>query len=119
MKIDRYNSNGRFHEAVVHNGTLYLSGQVASGGGTVAEQAKACLEGLGRTLEKYGSDKSMILSATVYLADMSTFAEFNTVWDTWFEDGTQPVRTCIGAQLAAPQYALEITLIAAVKTQVP
>lgn len=119
MEITRYNSNCRFHEAVVHNGTLYLSGQVACGGGTVAEQGKACLDNLGRTLEKYGSDKSLILSATVYLADMSGFAEFNAVWDAWFENGTQPVRTCIGAQLAAPRYALEITLIAGVKSNLP
>lgn len=119
MDIQRYNSNGRYHEAVVHNGTVYLSGQVAPDGGTVTEQAKACLENLGRTLAKYGSDKHLILSATVYLADMSSFAEFNAVWDTWFEAGTQPVRTCVGAQLADPRYALEITLVAAVKNQTP
>ena len=115
MNVKRYNSNGRFHEAVVHNGTLYLSGQVACGGGTAAEQAADCLDHLGKTLEKYGSDKRRILSATVYLADMSDFAAFNAVWEAWFEKGTEPVRTCVGAQLASPQYALEITLIAAVK----
>ncbi len=118
MDISRYNNNGRFHEAVVYNGTLYLSGQVASGGGTIAEQAKECLDNLGKTLEKYGSNKSLILSATVYLTDMNGFAEFNSVWDTWFENGTQPVRTCVGAQLAASKYALEITLIAALKNEV-
>ena len=48
---------------------------------------------------------------------MSTFAEFNAVWDDWFEEGTQPVRTCVGAQLAAPKYTLEITLVAAMKNQ--
>lgn len=115
MKIQRYNSNGRYHEAVVHNGTLYLSGQVAPDGGTVTEQARGCLENLGKTLAKYGSDKSLILSATVYLADMGSFAEFNAVWDAWFEAGTQPVRTCVGAQLAGAGYALEITLIAAIR----
>lgn len=117
MRIHRYNSNGRFHEAVAYHGTLYLSGQVANEGGTVSEQARACLDNLEKTLETYGSDKRSILSATVYLPDMSTFADFNAVWDDWFEEGTQPVRTCVGAQLAAPQYALEITLIAAVKDE--
>ena len=119
MRIDRYNSNGRFHEAVTYHGTLYLSGQVANGGGTVTEQAWECLDNLAKTLETYGSDKRSILSATVYLADRSTFAEFNAVWDDWFEEGAQPVRTCVGAQLAAPRYALEITLIAAVKNEAP
>ena len=118
MNIYRYNNHGRFHEAVAHNGTLYLSGQVANGGGTVAEQARECLDNLAKTLETYGSDKSSILSATVYLADMNGFAEFTSVWDTWFENGTQPVRTCVGAQLVAPKYALEITLIATVKNEV-
>lgn len=117
MSIDRYNSNGRFHEAVAYHGTLYLSGQVANGGGTVAEQARECLDNLAKTLEAYGSDKRSILSATVYLPDMSTFAEFNAVWDDWFEEGTQPVRTCVGALLAAPKYALEITLVAAMKNE--
>ena len=113
MTVFRYNSNGRFHEAVEHNGVLYLSGQIAPSGGSVSEQAKECLDNLEKTLLKYGSDKRHILSATVYLADMSGFADFNSVWDTWFEEGTQPVRTCVGAPLAGPQYALEITLIAA------
>lgn len=117
MRIERYNSNGRFHEAVAYRGTLYLSGQVAKGGGTVAEQTRECLDNLEKTLEAYGSDKRSILSATVYLPDMSTFSEFNAVWDSWFEEGTQPVRTCVGAQLAAPKYALEITLIAAIKDE--
>lgn len=114
MKLERYNSNGRFHEAVIHNGVIYLSGQVANSGETVAEQAKVCLDNLEKTLEKYGSDKKHIISANVYLADVATFDEFNGVWDNWFEEGTQPVRTCLGATLAAPQYKLEITLIAAV-----
>ena len=114
MKIERYNSNGRFHEAVIAGETLYLSGKVATGE-TVAEQAAKTLDNLKETLEKYGSDKEHILSATVYLADISTFAEFNSVWDNWFAEGTQPVRTCVEAKLAGPQYLLEITLIAAVK----
>lgn len=115
MCIKRYNCNGRFHEAVEYNGTLYLSGQVATKSESVTDQAKECLENLAKTLEKYGSDKEHILSATVYLADVAYFNEFNSVWDNWFEQGTQPIRTCIGAPLAGPQYKLEITLIAAVK----
>lgn len=114
MDIIRHNCNGRFHEAVAYNGTLYLSGQVASGS-TVTEQAENCLNQLEATLRKYGSGKEQILSATVFLADMKDFAAFNSVWDKWFENGSQPVRTCIGAQLAAPQYAVEITLVATVR----
>ncbi len=115
MTIKRYNCNGRFHEAVEYNGVLYLSGQVGENGGSIATQAKDCLEGLKKTLEKYNSDMEHVLSATVYLADMRSFKEFNSVWDAWFKEGTQPVRTCVEARLAGRQYDLEITLIAAVK----
>ena len=115
MTIKRYNCNGRFHEAVEHNGVLYLSGQVGENGGSIAVQAKDCLEGLKKTLEKYNSDMEHVLSATVYLADIRDFKEFNSVWDSWFKEGTQPVRTCVEAKLAGPRYGLEITLVAAVK----
>ena len=115
MTLKRYNCNGRFHEAVEYNGVLYLSGQVGENGGSIATQAKDCLEGLKKTLEKYNSDMEHVLSATVYLADMRSFKEFNSVWDAWFKEGTQPVRTCVEARLAGPQYGLEITLVAAVK----
>ena len=115
MTLKRYNCNGRFHEAVEYNGVLYLSGQVGENGGSIATQAKDCLEGLKKTLEKYNSDMEHVLSATVYLADMRNFKEFNSVWDAWFKEGTQPVRTCVEARLAGPQYGLEITLVAAVK----
>jgi len=115
LTIKRYNCNGRFHEAVEHNGVLYLSGQVGENGGSIAVQAKDCLEGLKKTLEKYNSDMEHVLSATVYLSDMRNFKEFNSVWDAWFKEGTQPVRTCVEARLAGPQYGLEIALVAAVK----
>lgn len=114
MRINRLNCNGRFHEAVIYNGILYLSGTVDDTDNTVAEQTKACLNKLADTLEAYGSSKERILSATVYLANMNSFEEFNAAWEAWFKDGTQPVRTCVSAQLAAPQYKIEITLIAAV-----
>lgn len=115
MKLERYNSNGRFHEAVIHNGTIYLSGQISDEGETVAQQTLSCLEILEGKLEKYGSDKKHIISASVYLPDMGTFDEFNGVWDNWFEEGSQPVRTCVGAALSDTKFKVEITLIAAVK----
>lgn len=114
MQIQRYNSNGRFHEAVEHNGVLYLSGQVAPSGGSVKEQAEECLNNIEKTLKKYNSDKDHILSAVVYLTDMAYFAEFNEVWDSWFTQGCQPTRTCVGAPLAASKYFVEITVTAAV-----
>lgn len=114
MSIERYNCNGHFHEAVIHNDTIYLSGQVATKSTAFSEQAKEILDNLNTTLEKYGSDKNHIISANVILANIADFAEFNKVWDMWCGEGMQPVRTCYGGILASPKFLLEITLIAAV-----
>lgn len=116
MEIKRYNRHrsGLFHEAVVYNGTLYLAGKAVPGASTVTEQAKATLAELETALEKYGSDKRHLISAMVYLADMSTFNEFNAVWTAWLEDGTQPVRACVEAKLAGPEYKVEVCVVAAV-----
>jgi enamine deaminase RidA (YjgF/YER057c/UK114 family) len=112
--IERFNSNGLFHEAVRYGDMLYLSGQVGAGA-TVAEQTRNIFEKLEKILEKYGSDKEHVISATVYLADMATFGEFNGEWKNFFTEGIQPVRTALGAPLARPDFLVEITLIAAVK----
>ena len=114
MAIERYNSNGIFSEAVIHNGILYLSGKVGSGD-TVAEQAADVLDKIGAALEKYGSDRDHILTAVVYLADISAFAEFNSVWKPWFAESMPPARTCVEAKMAAPQYLVEVTVTAAIK----
>lgn len=115
MNIERYNSNGRFHEAVIVNGIIYLSGQISYNGGSIAEQTKEILDNIAETLKKYNSDKEHMISATVYLNDVNDFSEFNSVWDVWFEEGTQPARTCIGSACAARCSAMEITVIAAQK----
>lgn len=114
MAIERYNFNGRFHEAVIHNGILYLSGKISTGE-TVTEQATKIFADLDAALQKYGSDKEHVLSASVFLTDMTTFNEFNAVWNAWFAEGTQPVRTCVGVSLASPECKVEITFTAALK----
>lgn len=115
MEIKRFKSNGRFHEAVVHNGVIFLSGKVALSDGTIAGQAKDIFADIEETLLRYNSNIERILSVTVYLSDIEDFAALNSVWDSWFKEGFQPVRTCIGAALAAPQYKVEISVTAAVK----
>jgi enamine deaminase RidA (YjgF/YER057c/UK114 family) len=60
-----------------------------------------------------GSDKSKLLQATIWLADMSGYAEMNSVWDKWVSPGNTPARACVEAKLAAPQYTVEIRVIAA------
>ena len=103
-------------KAVVHGNTVYLAGQVAdkSKGASVAEQTREIVGIIDEILKEAGSDKTKILSATIYLADISTFAQMNSVWDTWVVAGHTPARATVEAKLAAPEYTVEIAVIAAI-----
>lgn len=114
MEIKRYENNGRMSRAVVHNGTVYLCGQV-HGEGDVKEQTAAILEKIEDLLNKYGSDKNHILSVTIYLRDMKDFADMNSVWDAWVESGHEPARACVEARLARECLLVEMSVTAAVK----
>jgi len=103
-------------QVVIHNKTVYLAGQVAAGapGKSVAEQTKDVLSRIDSLLAEANSDKSKLLSATIWLTDMSAFSEMNNVWDAWVVSGATPARaTVVSAQLASPDFAIEIAVIAA------
>lgn len=114
-EIKRYNVGPRMSRTVVHNGTIYLAGYVAenTAGQPVAAQTADILQQIDVALAEVGSDKSRLLQATIWLTDMSTFAEMNSVWDTWVSPGNTPVRACVEAKLAHPKYTVEIRVIAA------
>jgi enamine deaminase RidA (YjgF/YER057c/UK114 family) len=116
MKIARFETGTRMSQAVVYGGFAFLAGQVAldAPGAAVADQTRNILERIERLLESVGSDPTRIVSATIWLADMATFAEMNTVWDAWVRSGHAPARATVEAKLAAPQYVVEIGIIAAV-----
>jgi enamine deaminase RidA (YjgF/YER057c/UK114 family) len=115
MSITRLHTGPRMSQAVIHGDTIYLAGQVADAaqGKSVGEQTRDVLAAIDRLLAEAGSDKSKILSATVYLADIATFAEMNAEWDAWVPPGGAPARATVEAKLAAPAYAVEIACIAA------
>lgn len=116
MTIRRIEAGARMSQAVVHGGTVYLAGQVALGapGGSITEQTRDILGRIDRLLAEAGSDKSKLLSATIWLTDMRDFAEMNAVWDAWVAPGNAPARACVESRLAAQQYNVEIGVIAAV-----
>jgi enamine deaminase RidA (YjgF/YER057c/UK114 family) len=115
MTIARFHAGPRMSQAVVHGGTVYLAGQVAdqAKGKSVSEQTREILAKIEALLAEAGSDKARILSATVYLADIATFAEMNAAWDAWVASGHAPARATVEARLAAPEYTVEIACIAA------
>jgi enamine deaminase RidA (YjgF/YER057c/UK114 family) len=113
MTIRRIDVGPRMSDIVIHSDTIYLAGQVGSPGGNVATQTKEILATIDELLAKAGSDKTKILQAIIWLADMSTFAEMNAVWDGWVPQGHTPARATGEAKLAAPEYKVEIIITAA------
>lgn len=112
--IERMDITPRMSPIVKHKDTVYLSGQVGDGN-TIQEQAETMLAKVVNLLEKSGSDKEHMLSATIYLRDIKDFAAFNEIWDTWVIPGTQPARACVEARMARDILLCEICVIAALK----
>jgi enamine deaminase RidA (YjgF/YER057c/UK114 family) len=115
MTIQRFDTGPRMSQVVIHGDTIYLAGVVANAaaGKSVTEQTKDVLSIIDGHLAKAGSDKSKLLTATIYLPDMGTFAEMNAVWDSWVSPGNTPARATVEAKLASPKYGVEIMVIAA------
>jgi enamine deaminase RidA (YjgF/YER057c/UK114 family) len=115
MAIQRFQVGPRMSQAVLHHSTVYVAGQVAldNAGKSVTDQTREVLARIDALLAATGSDKSKLLSATVWLADISTFPEMNAVWDGWVDPVHTPARATVEAKLAAPQFAVEISVIAA------
>ncbi|QRM54312.1 RidA family protein [Sinorhizobium sp. BG8] len=113
MDIKRFETGARMSQAVVHNGTVYLAGQVGVAGHDVATQTQQALAEVDRLLALAGTDKSRILSAQVWLADMADFSKMNAVWDAWVSAGNAPARATGESKLAAPEYLVEVIVVAA------
>lgn len=110
--IERIDTGKTMSRAVKHNGLIYFSGHAAAGKhSTIQEQTQALLARYEELLKHHGSDKDHILSATIYICDMSLKPAMNDVWDAWINPGCGPVRVCVEAGLE-PGYLLEISLIA-------
>ena len=112
MSVKRHNAGPRMSGAVVHNSTVYLAGQVADGP-NVKAQTEAVLKKIDDLLAAAGSSKANLLSTVIYLADIRAFEEMNAVWDAWVSPGNTPARATVEAKLAAPDYLVEIMVVAA------
>lgn len=115
MTTTRIDSSGRSSAIVINNGVVYLSGQVAEDPeADVQDQTRSTLARVDALLEKAGTDKTNLISATIYLRDIANhFALMNEVWNDWVVDGHQPVRACVQAHMARPALLVEISIIAA------
>ena len=113
MTIRRIEPGPRMSQAVVHGNTAYLAGQVGAPGESVTAQTRAVLAQIDRLLAEAVSDKSRILSASIWLADIADVAAMNSVWDNWVDPANPPARATGESRLAAPEYRVEIIVVAA------
>ena len=114
MSIQRLHIGPRMSQVAIHGDTVYTAGIVAEDPKQdVAEQTRQILARIDQYLAEAGSDKTRILSASIWLADMKDFQAMNGVWDAWVEQGHTPTRACVESKLATPDYRVEIRVIAA------
>ena len=113
MQIQRHGSTCRYSDSVVHNGTVYLVEVPSNLDADITGQTENLLASIERLLAQAGSDKSCLLMATIYLADMADYSAMNAVWDAWLPEGSAPARACVQARLANPEFRVEIVLTAA------
>ena len=115
MSIKRINAGSRMSSAVVHGDTVYLAGLTADDAkADVKGQTAQILAKIDKFLAEAGTDKSKVLSANIWLTDISTWSQMNEVWDAWVPAGHTPPRATVQAQLANPAYKIEVVVVAAV-----
>ena len=115
MVVQRFDVGARLSEMAVHNGTVYLAGQIADDATQdIAGQTRQVLAAVDALLARAGSDKSRILMAQIYLADLADFDGMNAVWDAWVSAGHAPPRATVQAALAKPDWKIEVVVTAAV-----
>ena len=112
--IERFDIGTRLSEMAVHGDTIYLAGQVCTDGTPdMAGQTKKVLAAIDALLARAGSDKSKILMAQIFVADIAEFAAMNAAWDAWVAPGHTPPRATVQAALAKPEWKVEIVVTAA------
>ena len=114
--ITRIDEGDRMSQIVIHNDVVYLSGQVGNpdvDGDNITKQTETTLAKVDTLLEKAGTDKSKLLQVTIWLKDMSHFAEMNAVWNNWVVAGQKPARACGQSTLAREALLVEVIATAA------
>ncbi|MDM9557892.1 MULTISPECIES: RidA family protein [Bordetella] len=113
--IKRVNVEKRLSDMAVYNGVAYLAGQVPDDASLdMAGQTAQVLATIDRLLAEAGTDKSKILMAQIFVANMKEFDAMNQAWDAWVAPGNAPPRATVEARLANPDYKVEIVVTAAV-----
>jgi enamine deaminase RidA (YjgF/YER057c/UK114 family) len=114
MEITRLHPGKRLSETAIHNGTVYLAGQIAEDTAQdIKGQTREVLGHVDRLLLEAGSDKSAILMCQIFISTMADFPGMNAVYDAWVAEGNAPPRATVEAKLADPACLVEIVITAA------
>lgn len=114
MTIQRIHKTSRFCETAIYNGLIHLAGQLADDvSQDIHSQTQQTLNNIDRFLADAGSNKSHILSVTIYLKDIEKdYQAMNALWDAWIDPEHPPARTCVEAKLYSPDVLVEMTAVA-------
>jgi enamine deaminase RidA (YjgF/YER057c/UK114 family) len=114
MEIKRLHVGKRLSEATIHNGTVYLAGQIASDTSQdIVGQTREVLAAIDRLLAEAGTDKTRILMVQIFISDFANFPRMNEVYDSWVVQGQTPPRATVEAKLANPACLVEVVVTAA------
>jgi enamine deaminase RidA (YjgF/YER057c/UK114 family) len=112
--VTRFHVSTRYSEMAIHQGVVYLAGQVPSSSfATIQEQTKDVLAQVDSLLQQAGTDKTHLLRVEIFLSDLKDFDGMNEVWDAWVVVGHAPPRATVQAKLANPDWKIEILVTAA------
>ena len=114
MSITRHDSNPLMSRAVEHNGVVYVAGLTADDRSVgMKEQTEQVLAKIDGYLAKCGTDKSKLLTAMIYITDMSQKPAMNEVWTAWVDPDNKSTRACVCVELDGPTTLVEIVVTAA------
>lgn len=113
--VQRHHVGARLSEIAVHNGTVYLAGQIPEFNpeADMAGQTAEVLGHIDRLLGEAGSSKQHILQCTIYIRDAADMEAMNRVWDAWVPAGHTPPRCTVIAPAVNPAYKIEVVVVAA------
>ncbi|MCY7316638.1 MAG: RidA family protein [Rubrivivax sp.] len=112
--VQRFDVGTRLSEMAVHNGVCYLAGQVASDASQdIGGQTRQVLAAIDALLARAGSSKERLLMVQIFIRDLADFAAMNAVWEAWLPAGHAPPRATVKAELAKPEWRVEMVVTAA------
>ncbi len=112
--VQRFDVGARLSEMAVHNGVCYLAGQVAADGSQdITGQTQQVLAAIDALLARAGTSKSKLLMVQIFIKDLADFPAMNAVWEAWLPAGCAPPRATVKADLAKPEWRVEMVVTAA------